>query len=1376
MMHWREASLVLFIALGTNVWADDKPKPDRTTALESRETGALPVGRDGEPLNLDFETGNLGHWLAEGAAFEGQPVKGDTVSARRGDMKSQHAGRFWIGTYERGGDGPKGTLTSAPFRVTHPYASFLVAGGSHPETHVELVRMDNRKIIFQASGDDTENLKAVLVDLRDQMGKEIFIRLVDEHSGGWGHINFDDFRFHKVPPKLTGESGESQEPVDRYSGLAPAAAAATMTVPPGFTVTLFAGEPDIVQPIAMTIDDRGRLWVAEAYAYPIRVPDHKARDRILIFEDKDGDGRFDTRKVFSERLNLVSGLEVGFGGVWVGAAPYLLFIPDRNRDDVPDGKPQILLDGWGYQDTHETLNSFLWGPDGWLYGCHGVFTHSRVGKPGTPDRLRVPINAGIWRYHPTRHEFEVFAWGTSNPWGVDFDDYGECFSTACVIPHLFHIIPGGRYHRQAGEHYQPHTYADIKTIADHLHYTGNIADHAWWGHTPDVKRGVAAAGGGHAHAGAMIYLGDRWPDAYRGKLFMNNIHGARVNVDRLEPKGSGFIGRHDTDFLVANDRWSQLLYFRYGPDGQVYMIDWYDKNQCHRTDLNVHDRSNGRIFKISYVKQTRPHSLRTAAMPLDLQKLSSDKLVELQLHKNDWYVRHARRILQERGEDAKLHGRLAELVFQNSDPTRQLRGLWALAVTGGLTEDRIAQGLASATPYVRAWTVRLATESSKPSKTTLTTIETLAANDPSPVVRKFIASALQRLPLEQRWDILEKLLAHPEDAQDHNLPLLYWYAIEPLADRDPGRALRTAQHSRVPLHLGFMVRRIASSGTRDAIELLTRSLAVADSTTIQRTYLAGLREGLRGRRRVLMPTGWPETYRTLLGASDAQVRSEAAALSVTFGLAEAYADLRRIVADRKAATQERHAALAALLAADDKSLVPTLQQAIDDPALRGAALRGLAGFDDPQTPSKVLAHYGSFSPAEKRDALATLSGRASFARALLEAVAKKKIPTTDVTADTLRQLRNLGDRYVDKLVAEIWGVVRETPADKANLIARHKALITRRGAKEPDPMLGRAVFAKVCAQCHSLFGTGGNVGPDITGANRSDFDYLLSNILDPSAVMAKEYMPNVIATTDGRIITGIVKSRDQQALTVATANEVLTLPAGEVEEMKPTEKSMMPDDLLQPLGEHEIRSLLAYLSGPGQAPMLATADNINDFFNGRDLTGWEGSAKLWRLENGEIVGSSPGLDHNEFLRSPFAVGDFRLFVKVKLVGNIGNSGIQFRSQTQPDGHVKGYQADIGAGWWGKLYEELGRGLLWNHSGEKYVRVDDWNDYEIVAVGSRIRTYLNGRLCVDLDDPAGARRGIIAWQLHSGGPMEVRFKDVRLELAPAIEPVRNAAAQ
>ena len=210
---------------------------------------------------------------------------------------------------------------------------------------------------------------------------------------------------------------------------------------------------------------------------------------------------------------------------------------------------------------------------------------------------------------------------------------------------------------------------------------------------------------------------------------------------------------------------------------------------------------------------------------------------------------------------------------------------------------------------------------------------------------------------------------------------------------------------------------------------------------------------------------------------------------------------------------------------------------------------------------------------------------------------------------------------------------------------------------------------------------------------------------------------------------------------------------------------MMPEDLWTPLSEHQVRSLIAYLASPGQVPMLATADNVSGFFNGRDLTGWNGDLKLWSVENGEIIGKTSGLKRNTFLMSALAVEDFRLTVSVKLVGNRGNSGIQFRSQALPDGEMKGDQADVGSGWWGKLYEENGRGLLWDKSGEAHVKTGEWNAYEILAVGPVIRTWINGKPCVDLNDPVGAKRGVFGLQLHSGDATEVRFKDFRLELNP-----------
>ena len=624
------------------------------------------------------------------------------------------------------------------------------------------------------------------------------------------------------------------------NGLSGEAAAREMTLPPGFKATLFAGEPDVVQPIAFCIDDRGRLWVVEGMDYPKRRPEGEGRDRILIFEDTDGDGKFNKRSVFMEKQNLISGIEVGFGGVWIGAAPHLMFVPVKDWDNPkPAGEAKILLDGWDYKaDTHETLNTFTWGPDGWLYGCHGVFCPSLVGKPGTPESERQWVDAAVWRYHPTKHQFEVFAEGTSNPWGIDFDERGQCFIEACVVPHFWHVIQGARYTRQGGQHFCvgieetarnerhreaksrkpifPYTYGDITTHGDHVHYAGTKGPHAG-------NNKSDAAGGGHAHAGLLVYQGDSFPAEYRGKIFMNNIHGQRINMDVPVREGSGFVGKHGADFINFNDKWSQIINLLTGPDGSVFMIDWYDKNQCHLNDLNAHDRSNGRIFKIAY---GAPKSTNR-----DWGKLRDSSLLQLQLSANDWEARHARRILQERAMAGKLEPAFTALalrtevgwlrpnasILKSNDKEREklirLRCLWTLHSAGELNDD-VALNIGlnpKQDEYVRGWTIQLACEDKKPSEALLKEFARLAKEDPSPVVRLYLASACQRLSLEQRQPILENLLAHAEDADDHNLPLMYWYATEAVAAQGTAKAVPLLGKTKIPKVREFITKRMTAA-------------------------------------------------------------------------------------------------------------------------------------------------------------------------------------------------------------------------------------------------------------------------------------------------------------------------------------------------------------------------------------------------------------------------------------------------------------------------------------------------------------------------------------------------------------------------------------
>lgn len=621
-----------------------------------------------------------------------------------------------------------------------------------------------------------------------------------------------------LPPGVTNTQNPKDVP------LSPTEALKRMTLPEGFKATLFAGEPNVMQPIAFDFDDRGRLWVVECFSYP----DFKeqGRDRILIFTDKDGDGQFDERKVFLDNGHRLSGIALGFGGVWVTSAPNLLFHPDADGDDVPDAKPTIVLDGWTLKAGHNMVNGLAWGPDGWLYGRHGITTHSLVGKPGAPDSERIKLSCSIWRYHPVKKIFEVVANGTTNPWGMDWDDFGQPFFSNNVIGHLWHVVPGAHYKRMFGEDFNPHVYQLIDQTADHLHWNAE--------HWNKARTGQETLGGGHSHSGAMIYLGDNWPPAFRNRVMMANIHGNRLLYDELVRKDSGYIARHGSDFLVANDRWFRAIQISYGPDGGVFVTDWNDFGECHDTDGSY--RTSGRIYKITYGNGTKPGG------DFDLKKLSDDELVKLQLHANDWWVRHARRILQERAAAGKLtaniHGTLAQIVRENPDVTRKLRALWAMHVTGGLKEGALPLNdprflkrpldqmrnrvIGPAAPelllellehkdeHLRWWAVQLLSEDKSFPPAVLQRFANMARDDQSPFVRLSIASALQRVPLSARLTIASGLVSHAEDMNDQNLPLMIWYGIESAVPANRAEALRLASQSKIPLVRELIARRVAN--------------------------------------------------------------------------------------------------------------------------------------------------------------------------------------------------------------------------------------------------------------------------------------------------------------------------------------------------------------------------------------------------------------------------------------------------------------------------------------------------------------------------------------------------------------------------------------
>lgn len=964
---------------------------------------------------------------------------------------------------------------------------------------------------------------------------------------------------------------------DTPAPIPPQAAPAKIKLPQGFQVTLFAGEPDVVQPIAFTFDDRGRLWVVECLSYPEWSKTNEGKDRVTIYEDRDGDGKFDERKVFYDKGVNLSGIEWGHGGVWLTAVPNLIFIPDHDANDKPDAEPTVILDGWDLAAKHNVVNGLAWGPDGYLYGLNGILSNSKVGKPGSKNEERKAINCGVWRIHPQTHEFEPFAYGTTNPWGLDWNEHGQLFITNCVIKHLFHVVPGGHYERMFGQDLNPRSYGLIQSCADHLHWGG--------GHWTSSRGGEGIhsdAGGGHAHSGCMIYQAETWPAAYRNRVYACNIHGARVNQDRLELHGSGYVAKHEPDFMFANDPWFRGLAVKQGPDGSVYVTDWCDTGECH--DYVDVDRIHGRIYKVTHGDP--------ATKPIDLGKLSQSELLGLVSSKNEWLSRHARRRLQELAFTDQLDKVVARetlvtsLLTAEPEHTR-LRALWTLQAAKMINDVDLRAALRDSSEHVRTWGVTLCVDHYKSKKNPhLDALLRMAAEDRAPQVRLALASALQVLQLKDRLPLAERLVAREEDADDDHIPLMLWYGIEPLVDEQPADVAKLLIGCRIPLVRQHLVRCNLEQDPRgEKLATMIDALGSARDTDVQADIGRGILIALEGRRSVAPPANWPAVFKTTNSSPDLGVQTQVTALAVKFDDAAVIAKLRQQLTNQGQDLETRQRALALLLTKLPADLPATLVALLSEPSMRGGAIKALAAYQHEQTPAALLKLYGSLTESERADVVQTLASRPAYARSLLDAVQAKQVPRSDISAGLLRQLQALNHPEVTKQLAAIWGTIRPASEDKKELTARYKSLLTREFVAQADLSKGRGLFAKNCASCHRLFEEGGKMGPELTGSQRTNIDYVLENALDPSAVVPREYKVTTFLLDTGRVVQGVVLSETTQAATVQTPNEVLIIPLSSIEERKASPLSMMPEGILQRLSDEEVRDLVGYLASPRQVEL-----------------------------------------------------------------------------------------------------------------------------------------------------------------------------------------------
>jgi putative membrane-bound dehydrogenase-like protein len=939
--------------------------------------------------------------------------------------------------------------------------------------------------------------------------------------------------------------------------LTPEQAVAQMTVAPGYTVNAWATEPTIVQPMAFCWDDRGRLWVAENRDYESRDAgfSRAGNSRILILEDTNRDGIADSRKVFMEGIVFPAALAVGFDGVFVGAPPNLLFVPDRDGDDKADmADIEVRLTGWGIRDRHETLNSLHWGPDGWLYGLQGYATASKVRKPEGrgrlykqnepfPDRLLdgpgVEINGGVWRYHPTKDRFEVVAHGFSNPWGIDYDSKGQLLISACVIPHLWHVIPGGIYHRQGGQHFNPYVYSDIQTIADHRHRS--------------------------AHGGARFYQSDAFPASQHGRIFMANIHEHAVLSDVLVRKGSGFTAHHGDDFLLANNAQWIGFSLEIGPDGALYVLDWHDADICGKEVLH---QETGRIFRIA---PTTSLAEQWEGRYSDLRQMPDSRLVALQTNRSDWHARRARVILQHRAAKGALqpetHGELRQLFKSEANADRRLRAMWALHVTDGWTPSALIAALADSDEHIRAWAIQLLNEDGTPSHEALDKFIEMARTDKSPVVRLYLASALQRLEPSARWSVASELMAHAEDANDHNLPKMIWLGVEPLVTTSPSAALDRASTSDIPLVSRFIARRLVDA---DAVEPLIAAIGRAPKA--QASLLEGMRDGLEGRFDLQAPANWAAVYEQLKKA-EPRVARLALDVAQQFGDTETATRNLATVRNGSAEPEVRRRAVQSLAAQRRPQLVAELPTLLDDPRFRVDAIRAIAAYDDESLGRRVVERYKTFSATEKSEAIQTLACRRRYGRLLTEAIAKGIVPKSDVPVYVARQLL----RVVGASFTDVWGPIDASASEDA-AFAKYRTLLSDSAVSGGSVQSGKAIFQQTCGACHKMHGQGGVMGPDLTGSNRANLDYLLFNVLNPSGEVQDAYKMVLVTTRDGRTFAGnIVAETERQVTLRVVGQDATVINKSDILGRETTSQSMMPAGLFDALPPKDVINLVAYL-------------------------------------------------------------------------------------------------------------------------------------------------------------------------------------------------------
>jgi putative heme-binding domain-containing protein len=654
----------------------------------------------------------------------------------------------------------------------------------------------------------------------------------------------------------------------------------------------------------------------------------------------------------------------------------------------------------------------------------------------------------------------------------------------------------------------------------------------------------------------LIYQGGTWPKEYHGAMLTCNLHGNRINMDKLVREGCGYTGKHAPDFMKAKDKWFRGIDLLTGPDGNVFVADWSDTGECHDND-GVH-RTSGRIYKIVYgEKGLFPDT------NFNINNMAEADVAKLRNRSVNYWSRQSIQRAYEMGWKTKSDD------YMGADFSK--------------SEQHLVHSLKEHVFEKPASNV----ETSK----ALEWAEKCAASEHG-LARTYAASALQRLPLDARWPIATALAQHEEDANDRQQPLMIWYGIEPAVAADPMKGVEFIASAKIPTVRRLVARRIAEDIEKQPAAVDALVALMTKEAAVREDILAGMAAGLDGFSTAKKPKGWDEfVVRASARSSeveDAQNPERAKArttniqtLSLVFGSGRATDELIAIVKNTEGDANARRNAFTGLTRSAKPELLPIVRGLINDKVLGTAARSALAAYDDPNIPKALLSPWPQRSEEQQAATVATLVTRPAYAQALLDAVKSGQVPVAVITPYQARAIRSLNDADLTTKLTAVWGELRDTPeAKKAELADWTKKLTPERLSKG-EAAKGKVLFTSVCAACHKLYGEGGMIGPDLTGGDRHKLTYLLENIIDPSAIVPADYRMSVFKLKDGRTLTGVIPAQTERSLTIQTPAEKLTIEKSQITEQQQLSMSLMPEGQITALGEENVVHLMAYLQSLG---------------------------------------------------------------------------------------------------------------------------------------------------------------------------------------------------